>query len=63
MARPTALVVNWLRNGAKMLIDQFSAQRYTVFAAFVNRYLKTGNKFYKECAEVLGQPKTTSPSN
>lgn len=51
----TALAVNLLRNGAKMLIDQFSAQRYTVFAAFVNLYLKTGNNFYQECAEVFCQ--------
>jgi len=36
-----------------MLIDQFGAQRYTVFAAFVNLYLSTGNTFYKECAAIF----------
>lgn len=46
-----------------MLIDQFSAQRYTVFAAFVNLYLKTGNNFYQECAEVFCQgPQIALPS-
>jgi len=43
-----------------MFIDQYSAQRYTVFAAFVNLYLQTGNLFYKQCAEVFLQPKTTT---
>ena len=45
-----------------MFIDQYSAQRYPVFAAFGNLYLQTGNPFYKQCAEVFVQPKTTSAS-
>lgn len=39
------------------LIDQCSAQRYTVFAVFVNLYLSTGKTFYKGCAEVFLSPK------
>lgn len=42
-------------------IDQHSAQRYTVFAAFVNLYMSTGNTFYKECAEVFISPRLSLP--
>jgi hypothetical protein len=42
-----------------MFIDQYSAQRYTVFAAFVNLWLETGNPFYKHCAEVFVEPEPT----
>lgn len=35
------------------MIDTGCAQRWTVFAAFLNLYSKTGNPFYKACAEIF----------
>jgi hypothetical protein len=44
-----------------MFIDQYSAQRYTVFAAFVNLYLQTGNLFTSSARKFSSSLKRPAP--
>jgi len=44
-------------------IDQHCAQRYTVFNAFLNLYIATGNNFYKGCAETFLYDRSPFPAS
>lgn len=46
---------NAARNDVRLgaVVDQHCGQRYTIFSAFLDLHVATGNEFYARCAETF----------